>query len=132
MSYDRAAIRNRIIRNFNRPQCQLCGKFVSLNQQLDLHEIINRGRLGSKENLENLPIELHAVICRECNSNNGRVTADSKKGRIHLLKTNAMIYGYPRLIEVLEDYKHLIPEEYKVIYDISETYDSSSDTLPFI
>ena len=110
MLYDRPAIKRTIIRKIGSNRCQLCGEPSSV---LDLHEIINRNRLGSRSRLEELPIELHAIICRRCNINEKRIKADSKQGRVRLLVANAQLYGLNRMVEILQPYKNLIEFEYE-------------------
>lgn len=71
--------------------CQLCNKSFA-SGYLDLHEIFNRARVTKKESFDEMPLELHALICRQCNTNDGPIGADTRTGRQVLLKSNKELW----------------------------------------
>lgn len=85
-----ALIQNQI-QHKGKTYCQLCNEDKKPHY-LDLHEIFNRARCTKKGSFEAMPLELHALICRNCNTNSGIIGADTHAGRSLLLISNKEIW----------------------------------------
>ncbi len=93
---------NRMIELDLKLVCPLCRRTL-LRQSTNLHELIPRSMLNSKELLAWLPVELHMVICGQCNFhganiNNRVVHPDSYDGRRILFNFAVQLWG----IEAIE------------------------------
>lgn len=77
-------------------RCPLCDKDYR-NEDMDLHEVITRGMVYNKINLEFMPTPLHALICKSCHGGHtvGVPHAHSSAGRKLLFEYNIKLWGKP-------------------------------------
>lgn len=61
-------------------RCMLCGIVVH-PEHAHLHEIVRRGLISNKSLLNHLPVELHALLCPDCNLNYADRRVDVLLGR---------------------------------------------------
>jgi hypothetical protein len=87
--------------SFKSVTCPLCGAKMKV-EQVNLHEIVNRSRLKDEE-LWNLPLALHALICWSCNMNlREGEEADQTSTRLKLLAYNIDLMGRDTVTEALQ------------------------------
>jgi hypothetical protein len=89
------------------PFCGLCGQPQTSSTGLDLHEIYNRGRIANTDLVDLLPVPLHALLCRRCNTNLGRIKADSKEGRKTLLIRSIELWGFDEVKAAIAAYNEM-------------------------
>jgi hypothetical protein len=68
--------------------CMVCGR-SGHPDTMHLHEIVRRGLFSNKMLLEALPVELHALVCPECN----QTKADQAKWHRRLVRRSCLIWG---------------------------------------
>lgn len=114
------AIINQQAKTNGHTYCQLCGQSFK-STYLDLHEIYNRVRCTKKGSFEAMPLELHALICRKCNTNSGIIGADTHTGRRLLLISNRKLWPttFNASIEAYFETYHYTLKEYEEYADLA-------------
>ena len=80
-------------------RCMLCD-IKCQPEVMHLHEIIARGLIGNKAALEYLPLELHALLCPQCNMNR----ADHQNARNLLLGYSVRLWGRERVEAAVDEF----------------------------
>lgn len=71
------------------PVCQVCGS----GSMLFLHHILRRSLYANREAAYHMPSIFHALICANCNQNNGPYPVDNPEGRAKMLAQNIAVFG---------------------------------------
>ena len=72
--------------------CALC-HVPHLPEQLELHEFPGRGTVYDKASLDEWPVCLHALICRNCHEGNGPAHPNGYAGMQRLLAWSIDLWG---------------------------------------
>lgn len=91
----RGAITRRTRRRFKTVThipCALC-HYEFRPEELELHEFPGRGTVYNKASLEDWPVCLHALICRECHEGRGVAHPNSRAGMAILLHWSINLWG---------------------------------------
>lgn len=84
-------------------RCMLCGVVVH-PEAAHLHEIVRRGLISNKSLLNYLPVELHALLCPDCNMNYADRRVDVLLGR------SIGLWGLERVLEAVQTFNNKLTE----------------------
>lgn len=109
------------------PACQVCGKE---GEVLELHHILRRGIYSNKRLTDLMPLPFHALICHNCNQNEGPYVVDNPEGRAKLLAYNAEVFTLNDILRCFEVWEEIVPNGHNIeIVDpdrVKEIYYASS------
>lgn len=115
-----------IFQHRQKPVCQVCGK----EEALELHHILRRGIYTDRRLTDLMPLPFHALICRQCNQNEGPYVVDNPEGRAKLLAYNAHIFGIDSIRKSFALWEQIVPNGHNIeIVDpmrVEELYYASS------